>query len=305
MNILYFTYTMPKPRATSKGPFTYNRIKELVKNDINLTVVTTSNVLHGLGCWGKNYNFKDIGLGLDLAVINLPKIEYPYRYIDLLRQRNLSRLIHIFSHNKCDILHAHFVRDGLYAYWLKKKYHIHYITTVHGYDITIAPHFNSKIRQITVDVLENADSVIFVSSSLLSKAKELGYSGKNSVVIPNGYDPDLFKLRPGKSPINNEKIIGFCGGLHKRKRADKLPIILNYLSKMDKKVRLLIVGDGHLKNQMLRNFKRFHIDDRVKFTGHLKQRDVAEQMQRMESLSILPSQHEGYPRSFLKPRLVG
>jgi len=41
-------------------------------------------------------------------------------------------------------------------------------------------------------VLENTDKVIFVSKGLLLKAKEFGYSGNNSIIIPNGVDSNAF-----------------------------------------------------------------------------------------------------------------
>ncbi len=66
------------------------------------------------------------------------------------------------------------------------------------------------------DVLENADKVIFVSNALLNKAKSFGYSGSNSVVIPNGIEPDLFKpldREKIKRELElNKKVIGFVGG---------------------------------------------------------------------------------------------
>jgi len=41
-------------------------------------------------------------------------------------------------------------------------------------------------KEIYVDVLEKASATIFVSKALLERAKSLGFSGKNAVVIPNG-----------------------------------------------------------------------------------------------------------------------
>ena len=294
MKILYFSYTMPKPCSMARGPFLFHRIKSLVHKHIDVRVVTTSNIFAGIRHWGRDYNFRHIGWPLDLEGINLPKIEYPYRYIDVLRKRNLHLLMNVFSDHRCDILHAHFVRDGVYAYLLKKKYQIKYITTVHGYDVTLAPFYNPKVRRITRDVLENADKVIFVSASLLGKALELGYSGKNGLVIPNGFDATIFYDQNIKLSDKSKRIVGFCGGLNKRKRADKLPAILHYLSKMDRNIHMLIIGGGSLKSRMIKDFTQYNLRDRVRFTGPIDQAEVANHMNRMDLL-ILPSHHEGYP----------
>jgi glycosyltransferase involved in cell wall biosynthesis len=49
------------------------------------------------------------------------------------------------------------------------------------------------VRDIYLETLESASKCIFVSKALLEKAKSFGYSGQNAAVIPNGYDPEIFK----------------------------------------------------------------------------------------------------------------
>jgi len=44
---------------------------------------------------------------------------------------------------------------------------------------------NKRVKKLTVAALENVSKAIFVSQRLLQQAKELGYFGKNAVIIPS------------------------------------------------------------------------------------------------------------------------
>ena len=93
--------------------------------------------------------------------------------------------------NKCNLIHAHHIRDVIYAYWLK-KYCIPYIVTAHAYDIHTVPRLNKFLLSMTHKVLENSEKSIFVSEMILGIAKKFGYSANHAVLIPNGYNPGDF-----------------------------------------------------------------------------------------------------------------
>lgn len=299
MKILYLSYTMPKPGEPLKGMFVFNRIKKLFEKDVNLKVVTTTSPLRGLKNWGRDYNFKDVGFNLDLNVANLTKIENPYNYMDLFRAKNLAWLKKIFRKTNCDLVHAQFVRDGYYAYFLRKRYGVPYVVTCQGYDITTVPFYNQKMRKKTIQILEKADKAIFVSNSLMDKAKSFGYSGKNSRVIPNGYDSGVFKIiKNGNNSIpirdHSEKVIGFCAALIKRKRADKLPEILAQVNKIDNNIKMVIIGEGPCGKEIKKRIKKNGLNGKVLFTGRIEQSEIAKYMNEMD-VFILPSINEGYP----------
>jgi len=92
-----------------------------------------------------------------------------------------------------DLIHAHGMYTppaGLIAQILSQKYSKPYVLTVHGSDVNI---LMEKRKKIYLGVFESAQAVIFVSKALLEKARSFGYSGRNAVIIPNGYDPQIFK----------------------------------------------------------------------------------------------------------------
>ena len=199
-----------------------------------------------------------------------------------------------------DLIHAHGmygnIPAGLVASIIAKKYQKPYIITLHGSDVN----YNMpKNKEILLKALEGASKCIFVSNGLLKKAKSLGYSGKNAIVIPNGYVPEIFK------PMNKEQVrkelgiykkeykyVGFVGNLIPVKRADKLPEIFENISKNYDKVMFLIVGDGYLKEKIEKEMKEKNLE--YIFIGRVSQRSVAKWMNTMDVM-VLPSRNEGWP----------
>jgi len=302
MRILYFSYSIPKPNQP-EGTFTYNRIKELVNQKIEIVPVTSSNLFSTylsqknlfliLKYWGRKYNFKDIDLDLDLDIINLKKIEYPNYYFNLLFFNNLKQIKKNYFSNKCNLIHAHYIRDGIYAYWLKKKYGIPYIVTAHAYDIHTVPRRNKFLLSMTLKVLENSEKSIFVSEMILGIAKKFGYSANNAIIIPNGYNPGDFFYIPKIDNAKREIVLGFVGGLIKRKRADYLPEILQCVKKRISRVKLYIIGQGILKNKIITKLEKYNLLNDVLFYGFLDHKKLGKVWNEMDFL-ILPSIHEGY-----------
>jgi len=137
-----------------------------------------------------------------------------------------------------DIIHAHGmyrVPAGIVAFFIAKKYRKSYILTLHGSDVN---YMTKKWRKRYVPFLERAVRTIFVSNALLERAKQFEYSGKNAMVVPNGFDPNIFKPLE-KELIRKElgiyspgyKYVGFVGNLNYVKRADKLAEIFLKIAK--------------------------------------------------------------------------
>lgn len=210
--------------------------------------------------------------------------------------------------SKYDIIHAHGmygeIPAGLIAYYLWIKYKIPYIVTLHGSDINLGM---SKNPELYKKVLNKANKCIFVSKKLLEKAMSYKYNGENSVVIGNGYDPNIFY------PINkcqirkelnlyekNYNYVGFVGNLKKIKRADKLPDIFKKISNEIPQTKFIVVGDGVLKKEIEDKTK----DLDVIFTGKLPQKDVAKYMNAMD-IMILPSRDEGFGAVIIEAQACG
>ena len=155
--------------------------------------------------------------------------------------------------------------------------------------------------------LTHADAVIVVSAELRKHVVALGLSSKKIHVMPNGVNTELFRphatarglqsasasamgghqrastltrnakrsgLKPALLSPNGSVTLGFVGGLRPWHGVEILPELLARLSKRSPGLRLVIAGDGQLRDELERGFKKRGLDQRVHFTGALPHEEV-------------------------------
>ncbi len=206
-----------------------------------------------------------------------------------------------------DIIYAHGmyrIPAGEVACVLSERFKKPFIIALHGSDINICM---PKRKLKYVEILEKASKTVFVSKALLETAKSFGYSGSNAFVIPNGYDPKVFRpldkddVRKKLGIYKKEyKYVGFVGNLTPIKRADKLPTIFHNIYKKVSNTFFIVVGNGYLRKKIERETRNLEI----LFTGRISQQKVAEYMNAMDVM-ILPSRQEGFGSVALEAQACG
>jgi glycosyltransferase involved in cell wall biosynthesis len=295
MNILYLTNSFPNEESAYDGIFNFRRVEQLIKKGIKVEVISYNNILQKKKIsFKKRYNLKAIGFDIDLDVNVINYINLP-----IFKNFLLYAIKNIFINKQFDLIHSHFIWNGYLCSMLKKKFGIPYILTVHGSDIHTEPFINEKKWKIAVQSIENAEKMIFVSKYLLDKAKEFGYEKQDYEIIPNGIDPLLFRVIPEienkfKFKKDNEKIVGFVGGLDPVKRVEIFPEMFFIITKKLVNVKFLIIGDGALRKKMEEGFEKYGISDKVMMTGNVHPDDIPYYMNNMDIL-LLPSEKEGFP----------
>ena len=323
MKILIFSEMFPKPNSPSSGIFIIKRIEQLLASGKDIEVIfapisVSDNLLISLikKIYGLNPIKLPENVRIDSRSYKVIKIRMSlldrYRmlkgdprawlkYAERMKEA-LERNFHI---SDFDIIHAHRVfPEGYTAMLLSEEYGKPYIVTAHGGEIHS---INPKLKRYVINALEKSSKAIFVSRKLLQQARELGYSGDNAVVIPNGVDTNLFKPMD-KIKIRKElgiykencKYIGFVGNLIPVKRADKLPEIFRQIKKLYPDVFFIVVGDGYLRKKIEEETK----DLDILFTGRVKPEEVPYYMNAMDVL-ILPSRNEGWPCVVLEAQACG
>lgn len=198
------------------------------------------------------------------------------------------------------IIHAHWVYPhGYIATLLAKKYGVPCVITAHGSDIHTNPRCNRVFKEYSLKALNSADKVIFVSHTLLDSAKELGYSGENAVVIPNGIDRKYFCKMEKEEALKRtgwkqtkRYVVGFVGNLIPVKRADKFVEIFSEIQKKIEDVEFILVGDGELGENIRLGASISGLT--VTFVGRVAHEDVGCWMNLFDVM-ILPSRNEGWP----------
>lgn len=328
MKVLLLTYFYPYVSNPLRGIFVTKRIEQYKRIGIDYTAIPI-----GFG-EGAIFRFfrQVLGKKSMKPIEKIGNVEYsivesrgafPWVLWQITRRLNIKReeeIVKAFSKylakkieesfdvSSYDVIHAHGMYTppaGLVAKILGERYSKPYLISLHGSDVN----FVMERRKSYLDVLEFASAVIFVSDALLKKTMALGYSGKNAYVIPNGYDPDIFKPLD-KNKIRKQlgiyeegyKYVGFAGNLIEIKRADKLVEIFELVRKGYPKVRFLVVGDGYLRAKMEQEVKDKGLE--VLFTGRLDQSEVAKYMNAMDVM-VLPSRNEGFGAVVIEAQACG
>lgn len=209
--------------------------------------------------------------------------------------RSLSRDVISF-----DLMHAHFLGNGVVGAELKRLYSKPLVVTAHGGDVYDLPFRDKWYRTLTEYVLTEADQVITVSQFNAEKLLSLGVSPNKLHVIPNGYDPKLFQpissraMRQKLGLPLNKKILLSAGNLVEAKGHIHLIDAMNVVLKKRNDVILVIVGSGPLKEQLQKKVSRLGLNGNVLLVGRKIHEEIPMWMNASD-LSVLPSINEGFP----------
>jgi glycosyltransferase involved in cell wall biosynthesis len=171
--------------------------------------------------------------------------------------------------------------------------------------------------------LTQADAVIVVSTELRKHVLSLGVKPGKIHVMPNGVNPELFcpdswehdvnssssssssSIFPGISRTrtrrNDSGTLGFVGGLRPWHGVEVLPELLARLSQRHPNVRLIIAGDGQLRGELERGFRKRGLTRRVTFTGALLHEQVPQVIRQFDvALAPYPKHDHDFYFSPLK-----
>lgn len=303
MRILYLSGIKPSSSNPTGGIFISKQVAELSQkiNHYRLVGIETGFCKHYPGFFDfsrENLNINTVSWDLLNVRFGLLSIIARKTGINLHLSKLANQIERQYNVSDYDLIHAHWAHpSGTLARILSGRNSIPYIITLHGSDIHTRPQKNRDILKHTLHTLESAQKAVFVSHSLLETAKSLGYSGKNSMVIQNGVDRDMFyPINPDKSrkETNIQKdapLIGFTGNLEKVKGADLLPEIFENIRKLKDDVRFIIIGEGSLKTELVDKCKEKNLP--VQFTGQIPHNRLAYYFNQMKVL-LIPSREEGF-----------
>ncbi len=184
--------------------------------------------------------------------------------------------------NNIHLIHAHFGVDAVYALKLAKKNNVPLITTFHGYDITRLPKFTLfplswMIYNIYFEKLKKeGDVFIAVSNYIKEKLEKAGFPKEKIVLHHIGIDVD--KIPYKKVRNNREVTILAVGRLTEKKGTIYLLKAFEELYQKHKNIKLILVGDGPLKEKLMQFTDDLKSKSKIVFKGALKHIEVINEM---------------------------
>lgn len=290
----------------------HNRTKELLRNNPNaeVRILVLREYFNALFCKMRGVKKIKKADSFSYEGITYKALWFNFSPIDNILVKFNKRPVVIFRKlNKfvkelrdSDIVIAHSTYAGYVALQAKKKYGIPYTVTWHGSDIHTTPVSNPFLRDLTTDILNNADCNCFVSMDLLKKSDALS-SSLNKVVLYNGVDRDKFKPYSESERTQLRQLLGidgdcvniaFIGNFYHVKNILSLPKVYRKVVDLHKKKNLKFhfIGDGPLRTELERLCQASFID--YKIWGNQPADRMPEYINCM-NLIVLPSLNEGLP----------
>jgi glycosyltransferase involved in cell wall biosynthesis len=202
-----------------------------------------------------------------------------------------------------DIVHAHEYKTDLLTWWLSRVEGIVPLSTVHGWS---GHSWRERCVYYPADlrVLVRYPRVIAVSSEITRVLVGAGADPSRISTIANGIDHRTFRrdrareadARRALGLAAGDRVIGVVCRLDPGKGLERLVDAVADLRQHDPRVRLVLVGDGSLRESLERE-TRARLGPACLFTGHRS--DIVD-LHHAFDLFVHPSDHEGSPNAVLE-----
>lgn len=207
---------------------------------------------------------------------------------------NLSKII---RKEKIKIIHAHWLVPQCLAAIIYKKIfcsEIKIIGTIHGSDL--AKIKNKRIKEF---ILNNLDLIAVVSSELKNEVNKLNLKKELRIeIIPMGVDGKKFNPCKKQEWIKEkyeikDSFLLFAGRLSEEKGVKYLLRAMPKVIEKNNKIKLIIIGDGHLKTKLQKEVADLKIGGNVLFLGKISNDELPPYFATAD-IFIGPSEREGF-----------
>lgn len=313
--LLVFTSTFPRWKNDTIPYFVYELSKQLTKS-FDVSILAPSypgakdfEVMDKMKVYRFHYLFKKYetlaGHGGILPVLKKNKLNYfkvPFFLIG--EYLALKKLVKKINPN---IIHAHWViPQGLIASKIKNEFGAEYVVTSHGSDLMGLKGFT----QIKKEILQNSNAITVVSNSLKKEVLNIDLSlNKKIQVIPMGVNTILFN--PNKKDLSIKKkneidgpFLLFVGRIAPEKGIDLLIEAMPEVIKNNSKIKLMIIGDGTLKEELKKRANQLGIQTNLIWMDWIDNKYLPKYYATAD-IFLGPSRTEGFGLAFVEAGLCG
>ena len=193
----------------------------------------------------------------------------------------------VLKYNDVALIDAHtFKVEGYVAHIICKKYKIKTFLTCHGTSFDSNRYFSNGIYQIK-KYCKAIDKIICVSNKIENQLNELDIT--NTEVIHNGINFYNKSIEKNNKNFN----IVTVASLTSNKNVDKILDAFSIVFKKYRDAFFTIIGDGPLKDDLMKRVLSDEIFPNVKFEGQISN-EKAHKLLSNSNIFILPSSPEGF-----------
>jgi len=300
LSVMMLTWEFPPRIIGGISPHVYYLSKSLAKNGTKVYVVT---------CDFPGAPAHEVVDGVEVYRIDSYKNPSPdfatWVYLmNVNMQKEAAALIRSLG-GKVDVVHAHDWLVATAGIGLKHVFRRPFFATMHSTEIgrRNGIHFDYErmIHETEAWLTYEAWKVICCSDYMIGHVQwAFGLPWDKMVMIPNGVNYEVYGKYDGEDlsqfrrrfALPEEKIVLFVGRLVYEKGVH---VLVNAMPKVLDKVntKLVIVGNGYMKDQLSGLVKGMGIAGKVMFTGFVDD-DTLRRLQRCADVSVVPSLFEPF-----------
>lgn len=239
--------------------------------------------------------FDNVGSVEDDFVVRFVGKKLPMKGLDQYRIGRVNKKkVKSLEILKLDLVHVHTeFTMGRLGRKYAKTYNVPLVYTYHtmyeDYVHFVSPLFKGISRKIIRtycnSFIKSVDQAIFPTVKVRKKFDILGYNG-DAKIIPTGIylerfrkinflKKDVIELKEKLGFKKDDFVLMFLGRISREKSLEALITEFSKLSKIDSKVKLLLVGGGPDADDFIELTKQLKIEDKVIFTGMVPPTEVA------------------------------
>jgi len=243
--------------------------------------------------------YKDLWNLRNVEFVTVPYLDIPaFRTVSFIlntiqRIHSVVRQVDLINCHECDF-------NSLSAFLIKKIYKKPLVITVHrGSGRLWWPCFVSR------KFFKSADRIVAVSKDIADKLRQMGFN--NVCVIPavseierTKYDTEILRKKFGLS--TEDLVIIFVGRLEPVKDPRFLIDAINKLDSSfleEKNIKVIIVGEGRLRESLEKRVQEYNLADHVKFIGKIPHERIQE-IYEIADILVSTSKYEGSPLSVIE-----
>lgn len=222
--------------------------------------------------------------------------------------KNKKEIIELFKKEKFDIVHCH-LNTLSYITPAQIAIESNIPVIVHSRNAgAVKSKISNLMHKINSKVLDK-DKIVKLAVSDLAGEWLFG-KNQNYTVINNGLDTEKYKfniesrnrIRNDLKLKDNDLVIIHLGAMRQQKNHMFLLDIFNEFLKTNKNSKLLLVGDGNLKESVFNKAKELDILNNVVFAGN---RNDIPDILCAGDIFLFPSFFEGFPNAVLEAQTSG
>jgi len=195
------------------------------------------------------------------------------------------------SLNKKTILHAHSTKAGMLGYLLNSRVHASVFSphAYRGIDPNLSGLSREVIEKVESHYSQSYDRVVVEVPLEYEYAARIGIARDKLRLIPNGInvtEDALEELYGRRQILSPNPTVGFVSRLVYQKNPLLFIEVLNEIIKGGCDAKAIVLGDGPLKDEMVRQAERYGIAERIDWRGEVPAVGVYSEMDVMVHTSL-------------------